>query len=169
MGMFSIDGGLTFWTVVTFACLLALLAKFVFKPFRKLLDEREQHLRDSLEKSDQAREEAGKILEVNREQINEARQEARRILEEGRRIVTEMKKEAKDSAQRETDAAVEKARMEIERQTQQSLDDLKGTVAGLSVRIARQLIGENLDETRHEELARNFIERLKKSHAARKS
>jgi len=169
MGAFTFDGGLTFWTLVTFACLLALLAKFVFKPFKKLLDEREQRIRDALEKSDRAREEAGKILDQNREQIDGARKEARHIIEEGHRIVAEMKNEAKDSAQRETDAAVARARTEIERQTQRSLDDLKGTVAGLSVRIARQVIGENLDETRHEELANNFIERLKKSHAARKS
>lgn len=169
MGIFTFDGGLTFWTVVTFVCLLAVLAKFVFKPFRKLLDQREQGIRDALEQSDRAREEAGQLLDQNRQGIEEAREEARRIIEEGHRIVAEMKKEARDHSDRETDAAVARARTEIERQTQKSLDDLKGTVAGLSVRIARQVIGESLDETRHEELAKNFIERLKKSHAARRS
>ena len=48
-------------------------------------------------------------------------------------------------------------------------NELKGAVAGLSVRVARQVLREGLDEARHEELTETFIERLKKSYANRDS
>jgi F0F1-type ATP synthase membrane subunit b/b' len=41
-------------------------------------------------------------------------------------------------------------------------------VANLSVRVARQVIRGKLDEEQHEQLADDFIDRLKKSHASRK-
>jgi len=167
MGPFEFDGGLVFWTLVTFACLLALLARFVFKPFRKVLEEREARIRDSLDEAQRAREEAQEILDRNEEQLSQAREEARRIIAEGHRIAADMKDEAGESAKREADRAAEHARAEIDRELQRSLDELKGTVANLSVRIARQVIREKLDDKRHEELANDFIERLKKSHASR--
>ena len=49
------------------------------------------------------------------------------------------------------------------------MDELKTTVANLSVRIARQVIQEGLDEKRHMELADTFIDRLKRSHAGQRS
>jgi F0F1-type ATP synthase membrane subunit b/b' len=49
------------------------------------------------------------------------------------------------------------------------MDELKNTVANLSVRVAREVIGESMDETRHRQLADDFIERLKQTRATRQS
>jgi len=162
------DAGLVFWAVVTFLCLFGLLARFVFKPFRRLMDEREAGVRRSLEDAQKAREEAAELLSRNEEQLTAAREEARKIIGEGHRIVAEMKGEARDSARREAETITARARTEIDREVQKSLDDLKTTVANLSVRVARQVIRGELDEEQHEQLADDFIDRLKKSHASRK-
>ena len=44
---------------------------------------------------------------------------------------------------------------------------MRRTVAGLAVRISRQVIKEELNEDRHTQLADDFVERLKKTHANR--
>ncbi len=156
------------WTLLTFAGLVALLARFAFKPLRAALDKRETAIRESLNAAEKARDEAKALLEDNDAKLNEAREEARHIISEGHKIVTDMKREASERAREEADTIVSQARREIDREVQKSLDDLKSTVAGLSVRISRQVIRGELDEERHEQLADDFIERLKKSHAARK-
>lgn len=165
MGPLTIDPALTLCTVMTFAGLFLLLARFTFKPLRKMLDEREERIRGSLEDAEKAREDARQLMEENAKRLDEAREETRRVINEGHKIVADMKREAQERAKEEADMAVRQARSEIDRELQKSLDDLKGTVAGLSVRISRQIIRGSLDEKRHGELADDFIERLKKTHA----
>jgi len=169
MGPFAIDLSLLFWAVVTFACLLFLLTKFAFKPLSHLLEERERTITDSLEKARKASDEAQKVLAQNEARLDEAREETRKIINEGHKIVANMKRESHEAAKQEANVIVNQARVEIDREFQKGLDDLKGTVSGLSVRIARQVIQSEIDEKKHKELADEFIERLKKSHAKRQS
>ena len=168
MGPLSFDGGLMFWTLVTFACLFLILARFTFKPLRKFLDEREATIRRALDEAQKAKKRAEEILAQNEERLDRAREETRRIISEGHKIVTEMKREARQKAKQDAGLIVDQARSEIDRELQKSLDELKDTVASLSVRIARQVIKGHLDTKRHEELADDFIERLKKSHASKR-
>jgi F-type H+-transporting ATPase subunit b len=167
MESLTADAGLMLWTFVTFLCLFAVLAKFAFKPLKKLLDQRETTIRDSIQQAEQAKAQAERVLAQNEERLGQAREETRRIINEGHRIVADMKREAEEKARQESDRIVGQAREEIDKELQKSINELKGTVANLSVRISRQVIKENLDEKRHEELADDFIERLKKSHARR--
>ena len=162
------NSGLFVWTLITFAGLLALLAKFAFKPLGKALQKREEAIRETLNAAEKARDEAKTMIADNEVKLNDAREEARRIIEEGRKIVGEMKREATEQAKEEADTIVNQARREIDRDVQRALDDLKSTVAGLAVSISRQVIRGELDEERHAQLADDFVERLKKSHAARK-
>ena len=161
------DPGLFIWSVLTFVGLMALLARFAFRPLSVLLQQREDAIRRSLDEAREARDEAKEIADTNAAQLARAQDEARKLIEDGHRAVVEMRREADERAREESDALVARAREEIAEEKQRSLDELKSTVAGLSVRIARQVIREGLDEERHEELADSFIERLKKTHAAR--
>jgi len=161
MGHF--DPGLFFWSLATFAGLLLLLSRFAFRPLREMLQRRENTIRDAIESAGRTRDEAQRILETQQAEIASARDQARATIDEGHRIVADLRREADTKGREQTEQLLQQARTEIERETRKSLDDLKSTVASLSVRIARQMIRETLDEKRHEELADQFIERLKKT------
>jgi F-type H+-transporting ATPase subunit b len=163
----AIDLRLTAWTLVTFAGLLVVLARYAFKPLRRILDERESRIRESLEKAETARQEAQAVLQKNEEHLEQARSETRRIIGEGHRIVAEMKREAQKTAKEEADRIVSEARLEIEREMTRGVGELKDTVANLSLRIARQVIKEGLDEKRHREVVEEFLARVRESHARR--
>ena len=128
-----------------------------------MLERREQTIRDAMQQAEEARQEARLLHEKQQAGMAEARQQAREAIEEGHRMVAGIRKEAMEAGRQQTELLLERARNEIENETRKSLDDLKGTVSALSIRIARQIIRENLDEKRHEELADQFIERLKKN------
>ncbi|MCK5849777.1 MAG: F0F1 ATP synthase subunit B [Kiritimatiellae bacterium] len=166
--MGEIDWSLQIWTAITFGGLLILLARFVFKPLQEILNKRESSIRESLEKADLANSNAEKLLTENQETLNEARTEARKIINEGNKIVAQMQKEAELKAKNEANLIIQHARTEINKELQKGLDELKGTVANLSIRISRQIIQEDMDDKKHERLVDNFIERLKASHASRK-
>jgi len=164
MGHF--DPGLFFWSLATFAGLMILLSRFAYKPLRNLLAQREASIQKAIDETKQTRDEAQQLLEQHRAEILAARNDARKIIEDGNRMVQEKQKEVEARAHEDAEKHIERARLEIERETRNSLDDLKTTVAALSVRIARQVIRENLNEDRHTELADQFIERLKKTRNA---
>lgn len=163
----SFNAGEFIWAVVVFVGLYGLLAKFAFKPIREALDKREQVIRESLARAEAARDEAAKIAEENKHVLIEAKNQAREIVQETHRLAGDMRRQAQVSAKEEAEHIIEQARGELDREVQKSLEELKASVAGLSVRIARQVIHESLDEKRHEELADTFIDRLKKTHARR--
>lgn len=164
MGHF--DAGLFFWSLATFAGLMLLLSRFAFKPLREMMEKREDTIHKAIEAANQARDDAQHILETQQDELRAAQEQARKTIDEGHRMVLDLRKEADVKNREQTETLLEHARTEIERETRKSLDELKGTVASLSIRITRQLIRENLDEKRHNELADQFIERLKKTRDA---
>ncbi len=161
--MGNFDPGLFLWSLATFAGLMFLLSKFAFKPLRELLAQRENTIQKAIDDAKEARDSAQKMIEEHRAQLQTARLEARSIIDDGNKMVAEHQKEAEVRAKAQADQLIDRARGEIERETQKSLDDLKSTLATLSVRISRQVIRENLDDDRHSELADQFIDRLKKT------
>lgn len=159
----SPDTGLVVWTWLTFTGLLAVLVRFAFKPLRRSIEEREAAIRSSLEEARKAREEAQRMAALSGEEMARAREEVGRLINEGRRISDEIKAKASDQARQEASVLVEEARVEIDRETRKSLEGLRSVVANLAVRVSRQVIGETMDEKRHEKLADEFVERLRKS------
>jgi hypothetical protein len=57
----QLDPGLYIWTIATFLVLLALLAKFAWRPLLQALDERQAEIRKSLDEAQQARQELERV------------------------------------------------------------------------------------------------------------
>jgi F-type H+-transporting ATPase subunit b len=160
----GLDERLLIWTLITFGGLVALLARFAFRPLQRLVDERERTIRDSLDQAQKARAEAEAIRGQGAAQIEAAREAARRLMEDSRKLAADADAEVRRQARVEAEALVSRAREEIDRDVRRGLDELKDTVANLSVRVSREFIKDSLDEKRHRELVDEFIERLKAEH-----
>lgn len=167
--MGEVDWGLQIWTLLTFGGLLFLLGKFAFKPLRNALAEREKVIRGALDQAAQAKREAEQLTEENRKKLELAWEEARTVINTERRAAEAIRKEAVEQAHHDADAFMAAARAEIDRELQKSLLELKSTVTNLSMNIARQVIREGLNETRHKELTEEYVQKLKESHANRPS
>lgn len=161
-GILPTDWGLQFWTLITFLALLALLAKFVFKPIAQALDRRGETIKKSIEEAEKVRADAKKLMEDYQKQLAEARSEANKIIEEARGLGESVRKEVVDKAQSEASAVVQRAQEEIQRQKEKGIQELKDTVASLSVQIASKVIEKEVNETAHRQLVENLIKDLAK-------
>ncbi len=65
--------GLMIWTIVSFLITLWVLKRYAFGPIQKLIDDRRERIRLSLEEADNAREEARALLEEHRQLIGQAK------------------------------------------------------------------------------------------------
>ena len=156
------DWGLQIWVLVTFVILLVLLKKFAFKPIAQALDSRGQKIKQSIDDAEKSRAEAKKLMEDYQKQIAEARNEAGKVIEEARQLGERVRKEVVEKANAEASAVAQRAQEEIVRQKEKGVQELKDTVAALSVQIASKVLEKEVNEATHRQLIDNLIKDLGK-------
>jgi F-type H+-transporting ATPase subunit b len=143
--------------VVAFIVLFIVMAKFAFPPITKMLDERATKIRESLEKAEDTRVEAERLLEEYKVQMAEARAEATKVIEQGRKVAESMKVEIVAKAREEAEAEKTKAIEAIQAEKASAMAELKGEVADLSVAVAGKIIGSTLSKKDHEALIDKYL------------
>src|ERR1043165_9611880 len=83
--LIQVTPGLMIWTIVAFFITFFVLRRYAFGPIQKMLDERRDGIRRSIEEADNARAEARKLLEEHRALMHQARADAEQILAEARK------------------------------------------------------------------------------------
>ena len=161
--MLDPNPGLIIWTVVTFVLLLIVLNKFAWKPLLKALHDRESSIRGTLEHAENAKAEAEKILEENRRQLAKAGEEAQKILADGRALGDKLKQDIVEQANVQSRRMAEQARLEIERDKESAIAQLRSEVASLALNAAGKILNETLDEKKHRALIDDSISKLPKN------
>ncbi|MDZ4169800.1 MAG: F0F1 ATP synthase subunit B [Coriobacteriia bacterium] len=148
----------TIWpTWVAFIILFALLYKFAFPAIFGMLDARADRIRESLEKAEETKIEAERLLEDYKKQMAEARGEAAKVIEQGRKVADSMKEEIIAKANEEATLLIAKAHEAMEAEKRAAIAELQGEVAQLSVAVAGKLIGEKLSADDHARLIEQYV------------
>ena len=79
--------------IISFGILFFILSKLLYKPLVSLMDQRAEKIREGLEASDIAREQAARSEEVIQEQLAEARVEGQRLVVEARETAERFREE----------------------------------------------------------------------------
>lgn len=140
-----------------FLVLFLLLAKFAFPPITKMMDERAEKIRESLEKAEGTKVEAEQLLEDYKKQMAEARGDAAKVIEQGRKVAETMKDEIVAKANEEATQIVAKAREALEAEKAAAVQELQAQVASLSVAVAGKLIGEKLSAEADAKLIESYL------------
>jgi F-type H+-transporting ATPase subunit b len=156
----QLDPGLYIWTIATFLVLLALLAKFAWRPLLQALDERQAEIRKSLDEAQQARQELERVQHESAQLIARARVDADAIVSQGRSDADRLRQELRDTARAEAAAILRNAEKQIELQTLQAVRQIRTEAVDLSVMIAEKLIGRHLSKEDNERLIAETIQQF---------
>ena len=143
--------------VVAFIVLFIVMAKFAFPPITKMLDERANKIRESLDKAEETRVEAERLLDEYKVQMAEARAEATQVIEQGRKVAESMKTEILAKAREEAEGEKVKALAAIKAEKEAAMAELKGEVADLSVAVAGKILGSSITKADHEALIDKYL------------
>ena len=91
--------GLMIWTIIFFLITFFVLKRYAFGPIQKVIDDRRDRIRQSIEEAERARTEAQQLLEEHRKLIGQARGDADRILTEARRVADAQRERAKEETE----------------------------------------------------------------------
>ena len=143
--------------LVIFILLWIVLAKFGWPKFEAMLEKREMTIKDSLEKSEQARVESERVLEEYKRQLEDAKAQAAQIVADAKKTGEAVKADITDKAQSEATAMIEKAHNAIEAEKKAAIAELQSSVADTSVAVAARLIGEDLSESEHRKMIERYV------------
>ncbi|MGH7328380.1 MAG: F0F1 ATP synthase subunit B [Polyangiaceae bacterium] len=138
--------GLMIWTIVSFAITLWVLKRYAFGPVQKLIDDRRDRIRQSIEEADRAREEARSLLEEHRALIGQAKGDAEQILTEARKVADAQSERMRKETEEERQRRIEETVRQIDQARVQALGDLKREVASLSLLAAEKITRKTLTD-----------------------
>src|SRR3954471_18607975 len=158
--LIKVTPGLMIWTIVCFFITLFVLRRYAFAPIQKMIDERRERIRQSLEEADRAREEARKLIEEHRALIQQARQESDEILSEARKVADAQRERVREETETDRQRRLEETRRQIEAETHRALEQIRSEVAELTLIAAAKVTGKALDDADHRRLIDDAIRDL---------
>ena len=161
----QLDPGLFVWTILTFLVLLGVLAKFAWKPLLKMLKDREDLIRSSLEDAEKAQSELANLNAEREEIINKARSEAQSILSEGKVAASKLKDETLKAAKDQAKSILTDAEKQIRIEKHKAIEEIKSEVVDLSLSVAEKLIKKNISREDNQTLIDESLENITKYEA----
>lgn len=159
------DPGLYIWTIATFLVLLALLARFAWRPLLEALDRRQEAIRKSLDDAQQAKQELERVQADAARLIAEARGEADAIISRTRADAGRVRDELKVKAQAEAASLLRNAERQIELETARAVQQIRREAVDLSIAIASRLLQRQISREDNERLIEETFQQLEATNA----
>lgn len=138
--------------IVNFAVLLIILRFTLYKPVLRMLDDRKQRIAEGLNAAEIARREAASAQANIQAQLEAARKEGQEIVANAQAIASRIESESREQAAREREAALEKARNEIQLERDRAIAELRREFAAITVAAAEKVINQSLDQQAHQRI-----------------
>ena len=156
-GLYDINTGLSFWTLVVFGILVFILGKYAWGPILAAVDAREKGIQSALDEAADRNDEAAKLLAEHKEQLADARRQANELLAKGKAAGETIRKEIEEKARTEGQAIIERARAEIQRERDVAIAQLRKESVDLALAAATRLMQENLDQDKDRALVERYL------------
>jgi len=138
--------------IVAFLILFGLLYTFGYKRLLKMLDNRSNRIKESLEQAEVLKEQSLNSQEEIKKQIQTATIQGQEIIARANKSSDEIRAKAQELAKKDADLMVEQARQAIKAERDEVIHDLRQEFADITIMAAGKVIGETLDKKSHKEL-----------------
>jgi len=159
-GPFSINPGVTIWTLVVFGILLFALAKTAWPAILQAVEEREQRIQAQLDAAEKANAEGQRALAICNQQLSTAREEAQAIVAAARQAGEKVREELVAKGRVEQEELLARARREIGLERDKAVAELRREAVELSIAAASKVIERNVDTESDRRLVRDYLDRL---------
>lgn len=138
--------GLSFWTILVFFLLVFILARTVWKPLLKAVEDRENKIKNDIEAANRAKEEAEKIKQEIQDRLNNLKAEIELRLSNANSQALQEREKIIEAAKKEAASILENARREIENAKNTASKELQKEVVNIAIEISKKTIAEIVDK-----------------------
>ena len=147
-------------TVLSFLLLVWLLSAKAWGPLMKMMEERRTHIESMLSQAENERQQAEQIKREYQEEMRKARQEAQEVIAKATKVSEVRAAEILAESHEEAEKIKKSALVDIERERDRAISEVKAQVADLSVLVAEKIIRQKLDIKGQGDLIEQFIQEV---------
>lgn len=156
--------GVNFWTALFTLCNMILtflvLKKFLFKPVKKMIDDRQSEIDGLYADANDSKAKAAALQTQYQTRLDEAMSERDAILRDAAAKAQRREEEIIAGANAEAAAIRQKAQADISREKKKAVNDIKNDISGMAVAIAEKVVERELNAADQEALISSFIDKL---------
>ncbi len=138
--------------VINFGILLGLLYLVAYKPIMRMLDERSRRVKESMEQTELIKQQAERAEEEVKKQIETAGKEGMEIIARAMHTGEEMRQKTQQEAKQDAESLIVRAQVEIQRERDGAIDELRREFADLTIMAAEKVIEKSLYKQTHRQL-----------------
>jgi F-type H+-transporting ATPase subunit b len=154
------DPGLFIWTILTFLVLVALLARFAWRPLLQALETRQATIAKALDDAKKARQELERVQRESSQVLMNARVEADAIVARSRADAEALRDELKQKSRAEAAAIVKNAERQIQLETARAVQQIRQEAVDLSVAIASKILRRQVTKEDNEGLIEETLKQV---------
>ena len=154
------DLGLIFWTIVNFALLAFLLAKFAWKPLISAIEAREKKINDDIIAAQNAKDEAKQIEANLKREMENSSKKAAAVLEEATKAAQKEREQILQDAQNQAQNLVTRAKEEINLEAQKALNEVKEELVNTALLAAQKIVAKESTVKTNTEMVEELLEEI---------
>ena len=160
------DSGETNWILtfvgqlVNFIILFTLLSIFVFKPLFKMLDERQQKIKEGVLKEEKAEQKLTNLREVDKRLKIKNEEDRKKVLAEAEAESQRRKEKTIEALNEVKKELLLKAEKEAEDLKRQDAEKTKREIVENSISLAEKILKNKIDKRENENIINNYLKSL---------
>jgi F-type H+-transporting ATPase subunit b len=152
------------WTfllqVVNFVVLAYVLRRLLYRPLHEAIERRRQAVRQTQADADEARAGADAVKQQLEEKLAQLDRQRQEMIHQAREQAEVERKKILDEAEAAARRRQEDGRRSLERDREETLQELSGEVIAQALNLAERLLRESVDSTLQAQLVKHLIETL---------
>ena len=156
--------GVDFWTalfiLLNTVALFLVLKHFLFKPVKKMIDDRQQEIDGLYKDAETAKADADAMQAEYRQKLSAAQQTSERLVKEAVARGQSREEEIIRKANQEASAILDKAAADIAMEKKKAVNDAKEEISGIAMAVAGKIVGRQLNDADQADLIDHFINEL---------
>lgn len=147
-----------FTQIVSFILVLWVLKRFAWKPFLKILEERENRIREEFALIEKGKEENAAMKLAYENQLKQAGEQAKEVIDEARRAGWKIAKEIEDRAEEEKSRILTQTNEELKNEIKKAKLELKDELVKITLMATEKLMETNIDKEKQKTLVSTFVD-----------
>ncbi len=160
LNQFGIQAHVLIGQILLFFIVFFVLKRYVFGPVLQRLEARRGTIEKSLEQAKELENKTRNLQQQIDQQLAEAKLQADRIIQDAKQIGEQARNEILIRTNKEITAMLEKGRLDIAREKETMMQDIKKYITQTSVEIVKKILAEKLDEDTSQKLITESLEEL---------
>ena len=149
--------------VLNFLILAAILRAVAYKPVAKLLQQRSDSIKNSIDKAEADKKAAAETLAEYKSKLADAHRQAQAIVDKAELSARQERETLVAETKKEIDRMKQTAQEEIQNERNRAFEEMKSEIVSLSLAAAEKIVAKNLTGKENDKLVNDFIAGLDKS------